>query len=1218
EMMAGLFADARPAAGFEDRLLKRLRQLKPAARPQAATWSVWAKIAVSAAALVFLGALGAAVQTVMVQGGLPFLGAERAAIQLANGNDHGGALVTREINPTAAHPDTTRRYNTDRLDELSRVGTMIPDGANDRRERASFGAILGEGGSPRPKGDADSWAERADKGQSEKRSDSRLDELRQLERDKDMKQPPLELSAGAAGGPPRTPSAPPTPARPDAEGVVLTINPTPGREPDYDRSLKARDPKEKAPLVTYFGLPAESPATDKDEPAKTPAGDSRKTADDYFRLTEAERGGDAKSHVSPAKADDRAGIPGIAPKAPGRSGESALGREQATTGNKEAEAEPPATTPPQSQPPAIQRKVIRTGDVEFEVDVFDSAVATVTRLVSAVPGAFVATVNSDKLPNGKVRGSMVVRMPPEHLDKFLLDLRKELSKVGELKGQKIGSVDVTKLYYDLESRLRAARAMEERLLEIIKKGKGEIKDLLAAERELGTWRTKIEEMEGEIRYYNNQISLSTLTIHLEEKEIRAAAAIVVTEHVTLKIETDDVEKSLQTALAAVADAKGRITKSDLKQHAAGQFEAILQFEVAPAAAGSVRDRLKNLGIVTHQDSQRLQQAEGGEIQGEIKSRTSDVRFYVTLYNVANVKPRESHALTVAVADVPTEYRKLQEEVSKAKGQVRLGHLNETDKLHVTAEFDCDIPAVQRSAFDTLLADMGDVLSRTTHRLPPGEMATDRKVGYRLILRSLANIEPRETYTIQLATLDVPAGYRDLQEEVARLKGQVRGGNLNEMDRLDIHAQLDFDLFSSDRKAMDDFLAKLGDVVSRTTARAVPTAIATDRRTAYRLTLRNLSNIQPRESFTLQIAVPDVPAAFRALEAEVAKVKGQVRASQLNEQDKSNVTAVLNFDVAGADRQLFEQLFSKLGDVMVRNTHRAPPNELATERKVGYRLTLKSVNSVPPREVFQLQAVTTDVPGTFRQLQEAVAQAKGHVRSANLDEQDKLNVSATLHFDVEVGERSGIDKVLEATSDVFTKVVSKTLNEAATDRKVGYRLTLVNAAALLPREKVMIFIDVKDTRQAGTSLKDIVRAAGGTVVEEQPELLPSGARKVLFAFNVPVANKDEVVRKFENVGEVRLIKPTRNPKAPETKLSLAHVDVQIASPAPIVPSDQGLTPRLRTSLEYSFWALIWSASVIVMGLMVVLPWALVVWAGVKLVRRWRGQTSRARAVPTAAG
>src|SRR5262249_56539617 len=99
-----------------------------------------------------------------------------------------------------------------------------------------------------------------------------------------------------------------------------------------------------------------------------------------------------------------------------------------------------------------------------------------------------------------------------------------LGKGGELKSQRIGSQDITKQYTDLESRLKAARTMEERLLKIIKEGKGEIKDLLLAEKELGVWRTKIEELEGELRYYSNLVALSTLAVNLVEKEIRTAAA----------------------------------------------------------------------------------------------------------------------------------------------------------------------------------------------------------------------------------------------------------------------------------------------------------------------------------------------------------------------------------------------------------------------------------------------------------------------------------------------------------------------------------------------------------------------------------------------------------------------------------------------------------------------------------------------------------------------
>src|SRR5262249_20174757 len=116
-------------------------------------------------------------------------------------------------------------------------------------------------------------------------------------------------------------------------------------------------------------------------------------------------------------------------------------------GTKVPKVEPKADDPPLE----TNRKIIRTGEMEFEIDSCDKAVATITKLITGVKGGFVATINSDKLANGKMRGAVVVRMPPQFLDKFVMDLRRELAKSGELKNQRIISLDVTKQYTDIES-----------------------------------------------------------------------------------------------------------------------------------------------------------------------------------------------------------------------------------------------------------------------------------------------------------------------------------------------------------------------------------------------------------------------------------------------------------------------------------------------------------------------------------------------------------------------------------------------------------------------------------------------------------------------------------------------------------------------------------------------------------------------------------------------
>src|SRR5205823_1351636 len=177
-----------------------------------------------------------------------------------------------------------------------------------------------------------------------------------------------------------------------------------------------------------------------------------------------------------------------------------------------------------------------------------------------------------------------------------------------------------------------ARTMEERLLRVIKDGKGEIKDLIAAEAELGKWRIRIEKIEGELRYYANLAALSTLKVTLTEKSIRSASAVTESECIQAGIEVEDVEKAMQAALEAVIEAKGRVTRSEMKQHGAGQFNAILHFEVAPEQAGPVRDRLRQLGTVARLEIDRVQQAEnGGTLPKDGKLRRGDTQFLVSLY-----------------------------------------------------------------------------------------------------------------------------------------------------------------------------------------------------------------------------------------------------------------------------------------------------------------------------------------------------------------------------------------------------------------------------------------------------------------------------------------------------------------------------------------------------------------------------------------------------------
>ncbi len=431
--------------------------------------------------------------------------------------------------------------------------------------------------------------------------------------------------------------------------------------------------------------------------------------------------------------------------------------------------EPPKNPDPNPEP--LRRIILRSGDMEFEIESFDAATATVTKLVLGIKGAFVATVNSDKLPNGKVKGSITLRVPPDQLDGLVLDLRRELGKGGELKGVKLASQDVTKMYTDLESRLRAARTMETRLLQIIKEGKGEIKQLLEAERELGVWRTKVEESEGELRYYSNLAAFSTLTVVLSEKEIRAAAAVTERERVQAGVEVEDVDKAYQQVLAAVVEVKGRITKSELKQLSAGQFNATFNFEVSAEAGGPIRDRLRMLGRVARLEIDRTVQTEGGTLPSDAKPKRGDTAFLVQLYNLANVAPRETATLQVAATDVPSAYQALRDAVAKTTGRVLVAQLNEQDRQNVSAQFEFEARRSDEGAVRAALDAAGEVLSRQVARTAESDSVTDSKVLYRVALLSAGRLKPREVMTLAVEVADVDGSATLFAAQVAEAKGR---------------------------------------------------------------------------------------------------------------------------------------------------------------------------------------------------------------------------------------------------------------------------------------------------------------------------------------------------------------------------------------------------------------------------------------------------------------
>ena len=59
---------------------------------------------------------------------------------------------------------------------------------------------------------------------------------------------------------------------------------------------------------------------------------------------------------------------------------------------------------------------------------------------------------------------------------------------------------------------------------------------------------------------------------------------------------------------------------------------------------------------------------------------------------------------------------------------------------------------------------------------------------------------------------------------------------------------------------------------------------------------------------------EVPVAFKTLHQAALAAKGTVRVTQLDEQNKQNITAQLDFDVPAAEQPAMEKLLEELGEV----------------------------------------------------------------------------------------------------------------------------------------------------------------------------------------------------------------------------------------------------------------------------------------------------------------
>ncbi len=162
----------------------------------------------------------------------------------------------------------------------------------------------------------------------------------------------------------------------------------------------------------------------------------------------------------------------------------------------------------------IERKIIYRGSLEIEVKDYKKSSDEFQKILDKYKESAYIHSSSTSLQYEKYRVTRyVIKIAPDKLNQFI----KDVTDLGDLKSQSMTGEDITEKYIDLKSRLKNKEMTYKRMVALLDRKTNKLNDLLSVERQIERVSGEIEVLKGQIRYYDNLVSMATLNLHLTEK-----------------------------------------------------------------------------------------------------------------------------------------------------------------------------------------------------------------------------------------------------------------------------------------------------------------------------------------------------------------------------------------------------------------------------------------------------------------------------------------------------------------------------------------------------------------------------------------------------------------------------------------------------------------------------------------------------------------------------
>lgn len=159
----------------------------------------------------------------------------------------------------------------------------------------------------------------------------------------------------------------------------------------------------------------------------------------------------------------------------------------------------------------INPKIIKTGRISLSTD---GVVEAKTKILALLPQykAFVLTEDEGRSPEN-LYVSLTIKVPAEHFDSLVKGIV-ESGLVVESKSVSLS--DVTEQYIDLETRLKNKKVLIEKYNTLLSKSQ-KLADTIEINRQLEAVTSELESLEGQMKYLNNQIDLSSVELTITQK-----------------------------------------------------------------------------------------------------------------------------------------------------------------------------------------------------------------------------------------------------------------------------------------------------------------------------------------------------------------------------------------------------------------------------------------------------------------------------------------------------------------------------------------------------------------------------------------------------------------------------------------------------------------------------------------------------------------------------